>query len=83
MQMSSRENTALPWQPLSEPSINKLKPYLHLSLVALSWFHNEGALSTLSWQPLSEPSINEIALKCREPLPAHMQINTCAYLISM
>ena len=27
--------------------------------------------------------INEIALKCREPSPAHMQISMCAYLISM
>ena len=26
---------------------------------------------------------NEIALKCREPSPAHMQMSTCAYLISM
>ena len=26
---------------------------------------------------------NEIALKCWEPLPVHMQISTCAYLISM
>ena len=25
---------------------------------------------------------NEIALKCREPSPAHMQMSTCAYLIS-
>ena len=31
----------------------------------------------------SSVSMNEIALKCREPSPAHMQISTCAYLISM
>ena len=25
---------------------------------------------------------DEIALKCQEPSPVHMQISTCAYLIS-
>ena len=28
-------------------------------------------------------TINEIALKCQEPSPAHMQMSTCTYLISM